>query len=229
MTQKKIYQRYINSGAITSIAELLCFVANENLTLTRHGGSYVGVKDATGRRFRLFLPDHPKAAIKAGFASCSSQGLTYDFCIYALFACHADNVACYVGQTRSVSRRIREHWKRRSGTRASGPLFDWAERHEIEVNFVLLQSSHGRQLDANSAEAEWKVRAARSGLHFPSREFLERAMRRLASTDPWPFHAAAHNSQPIEQLATKVIALASIEENSVLCEDGYRLRLIGTR
>lgn len=224
MTSKKSYQRHINSGAITSIAELLGFVAEKNLILTRQGASYVGVKDATGRRFRLFLPSHPKA-MKAGFAR--RQSPTYDFCIYALFACSAGRVACYVGQTRRVSRRIQEHWKRRSGVRASGPLFDWADRHDTEVNFVLLQSLHGCQLDANTAEAEWKVRAARSGLHFPSREFLAKAMRRIASSDPWPLDAAAHNSQPIEQLATKVIVLASIETNSILCEEGYGPRFLG--
>ncbi|MGJ7522733.1 hypothetical protein ACSFA0_19770 [Variovorax sp. LT1P1] len=103
MTQKKIYQRHINSGAVTSIAELLCFVADKSLTLTRQGASYVGVKDANGRRFRLFLPDHPKA-MRAGLVA--ARGPIYDFWIYALFACCAGKVARYVGQTRRVSRRI---------------------------------------------------------------------------------------------------------------------------
>ncbi|WP_198086256.1 hypothetical protein [Variovorax sp. E3] len=219
MTQKKIYQRDINSGAISDIAELLRFVADKNLVLARRGASYVGVKDAAGRRFRLFLPDHPKA-MKAGIAGV--HGPIYDFWIYALFAGSAGNVACYVGQTRSVSRRIREHWKHRLGTRSSGPLFGWAEHHEAEVNFVLLQSLRGRQREANHAEAEWKVRAARADFHFPSRELLGAGMRRTASSDPWPFDAAANNSQPIEQLATGVIALASIEGNCMLGEEGYR-------
>lgn len=111
---------------------------------------------------------------------------------------------------------------RRSGTRASGPLFAWAEHHETDVHFVLLQSLRAEQREANKAEAEWKVRAAWSGIHFPSREFFGAAMRCFASTDPWPIDAAVHNSQPIEQLATKVISLASIEKSSVLCEEGYR-------
>ena len=224
MNQKKIYQREINSNEITSIAKLLCFVVDKNLILMRRSASYVVVKDSAGRRLRLFLSDHPKA-MAAGFAD--SQNLTYDFLIYALFACGVGKVACYVGQTRSVSRRIREHWKRRFGTSASGPLFGWAARHDIEVNFVILQSLHGRQCDANSAEAEWKMRAALSGVHFPSHEFLGIASCRTPSIDPWPFDAAAHNSQPIEQLATMVIALASIMQNSMLCDDGYRPRFIG--
>jgi len=218
MSQKKIYQHYINSGAIGNVSELIKFVAERRLTLTRSSSSYVGVKNEDGRRFRLFLPSHPKAG-KAGFKT-GPVG-KWDFWIYALLACSSHAVACYVGQTRHIPRRIQEHWRRRFGAKASGPLFVWAGEHDIDVNFVLLQSLHGRQADANNAENEWKVRAVRSGLCFPSRESLNTAKRRFAATDPWPLEAALHHSQPIEQLATNVVALATVEENSVLCSHGY--------
>lgn len=152
----------------------------------------MGLEDSEGHRFRLFLPTHPKAKER-------QLSATHDVWIYPLFAGDAGNMACYVGQTRNLRRRIREPWKRRFGKRAFGPVFAWAARYAMEVKFVVLQALHCTPSKAIHAEEMWGTRARSSGLLLPRQAFrLTRALQPPAL--PWPFDAVAATCQSIENL-----------------------------
>ncbi|WP_316894381.1 GIY-YIG nuclease family protein [Ralstonia mannitolilytica] len=223
MTEKKDYQRLINAEGIATMAQLLTFVAQHGLTVTQRGSAYVTVEEASGRRFRLFLADHEKAG-KAG--TLAGTEVVYDFWIYALVASDPTLKACYIGQTRDLSRRMREHWKRRAGERGSGPLFEWATQYGLTVNVVLLESLSGSQGSADRAEAAWFARAVAEGYELPGVEYWaprgDRKRRGLA----WPSAAVRRNSRPLEAVATGITQVVRLETNSALVDhnpEGLRL------
>ncbi len=216
MTGKKDYQRLINAGAIADIAGLLTFAAEQGLTVAKRGDAYITIKGSGPRRFRLFLASHSKAG-KAGVLTAS--GVLYDFWIYALVAHDLIESACYIGQTRGVARRMREHWKRRTGERGSSPLFDWATERGLTVHVVLLQALSGIQSDADRAEAEWLACAAAAGYELPGVDVWAPRGARLRSGLVWPSAAVRSSSRPLEQVAASTTRLVRLAKNSELVGD----------
>lgn len=215
MTGKKDYQRLINAGAITDIARLLTFAAEQGLMVAKCGGPYITIKGSGPRRFRLFLASHHKAG-RAGMPTAT--GVAYDFWIYALVAHDLIESACYIGQTRGVARRMHEHWKRRTGERGSIPLFDWATERGLTVHVVLLQALSGIQSDADQAEAEWLACAAAAGYELPGVDVWAPRGARLRPGLVWPSIAVRGSSRPLEQVAAGTTRLVRLSKNSVLVD-----------
>lgn len=216
MTEKADYQRLVNAGAIVDIDRLLDFATEKDLIVTRVGSAHVTVMNAAGLRFRLFLASHDKAR-PAGRAE--GLDIVYDFWIYALIAQTATERACYIGQTRNVGRRMREHWKRRDGERASGPLFDWATERSVSVNATLLQALTGSQNDADGAEAEWIARASAAGFVLPGLgAWAPRQQVVRQSVNVWPSISVRRNGRSLAMIASRAISVVEIARNSELSD-----------
>ncbi|MDB0567403.1 hypothetical protein AB6Q13_10335 [Ralstonia solanacearum] len=215
MTEKKDYQRLINVEAIASMTQLLTFVAQHGLTVAKSGDAYITIKGSGPRRFRLFLASHHKAG-RAGMPTAT--GVVYDFWIYALVVHDLFESACYIGQTRNVVRRMREHWKRSAGERGSSPLFDWATKRGLTVHAVLLQALSGIQGDADQAEAEWLACAAAAGYELPGVEVWAPKGAWPLPCRVWPSAAVRRDSQPLERIAAGTAQLARLAKNSELVD-----------
>nr|CUV11537.1 conserved protein of unknown function [Ralstonia solanacearum] len=215
MTAKKDYQRLINAGAIADMAGLLTFATEQGLIVAKRGDAYITIKGSGPRRFRLFLASHHKAG-RAGMPTAT--GVAYDFWIYALVAHDLIESACYIGQTRAVVRRMREHWKLRAGERGSSPLFDWATERGLTVHVVLLQALSGIQSDADRAEAEWLACAAAAGYELPGVDVWAPRGARQRPGLVWPSVAIRGSSRPLEQVAAGTTRLVRLSKNSVLVD-----------
>ena len=164
----------------------------------------------------MFLASHDKAR-PAGRAE--GLDIVYDFWIYALIAQTATERACYIGQTRNVGRRMREHWKRRDGERASGPLFDWATERSVSVNATLLQALTGSQNDADGAEAEWIARASAAGFVLPGLgAWAPRQQVVRQSVNVWPSISVRRNGRSLAMIASRAISVVEIARNSELSD-----------
>lgn len=217
MTKKKDYQRLVNAGVIVDIARLIGFAAEQGLVVTRLGSAYLSVKDSDGRGFRLYLAHHWKAR-QAGMPL--GDEIVYDFWIYALVAQNATRRACYIGQTRNVARRMREHWKRRTGEHGSRPLFDWATENRLPITATLLQALSGNQDDADRAEAEWLARATAAGYELPDVEvWAPRKVRFQKANGNWPSDAVRRNSQSLSMVACRTTSMIGLAKNSELKDD----------
>lgn len=218
MTGKKDYQRLINAGAIADMAGLLTFATQQGLIVAKSGEAYITIKGSGPRRFRLFLASHHKAG-RAGMPTAT--GVVYDFWIYALVAHDLFESACYIGQTRNVVRRMREHWKRSTGERGSSPLFDWATKRGLTIHAVLLQALSGIQGDADQAEAEWLACAAAAGYELPGVDVWAPRGARLRPGLVWPSIAVRGSSRPLEQVAAGTTRLVRLSKNSVLVDNRH--------
>ncbi|PMS19747.1 hypothetical protein C0Z18_13020 [Trinickia dabaoshanensis] len=216
MAERADYQRLVNAGAIVDMDRLLHFATEKDLVITRVGSAHVTVTNAAGLRFRLFLATHEKAR-RAG--QTVGRGIVYDFWIYALVAHTSTERACYIGQTRNVGRRMREHWKRRDGTRASRPLFDWATERSLSINATLLQALTGNQNDADDAEDEWVARATDAGFVLPGSEvWAPRQQVVRKSGNAWPSIAVQRNGRSLAMIASRVTSVVEIARNSELSD-----------
>lgn len=92
-----------------------------------------------------------------------------DYWIYALIAHDGDSTACYVGQSINLSRRMREHLKRRYDGVCSSEVFEWADEHDVPVRVVILAYAENA-FDAACLEASWLRGAQAAGLHTPGVE-----------------------------------------------------------
>ncbi|WP_256991560.1 GIY-YIG nuclease family protein [Burkholderia sp. AU6039] len=217
MSGKKDYQRLVNADGITHMARMLSFVAEQNLEVLRVGSTHVSVMSIDGRRFRLYLGNHERAR-RAG--QPVGRDVVYDFWIYVLFAQSAAEKACYIGQTRNVSRRMREHWRRRTGNQGSRSLFDWAEERSLAVNVTLVQAVFGNQQDADCAEAEWFARAAAAGYELPGAEVWgPKARGSRIPTHVWPCAKLQRNGCSLEMVASRMIKIIELPKNSELRDD----------
>ncbi len=214
MSGKKDYQRLVNADGIIHMARLLSFVAGQDLEVVCVGSTHVSVMNVEGRRFRLYLANHERAR-RAG--QPVGRDVVYDFWIYALFAQNAAEKACYIGQTRNVSRRMREHWKRRADDQGSRPLFDWAEERSLVVNVTLVQALSGNQQDANCAEAEWFARATAAGYELPGAEIWGPKTRdSRIPTHTWPCVKVQRNGCSLEMIVSRMINMIELPKNSEL-------------
>lgn len=193
-SDKKRAQDLINAGTLTCVESLREYVAQQGWTLTRAGAAYVGVKTKSGDRFRLFLPSHPKAAAQGRLGPC---GREFDFSIYALLAFSDDGKAYYVGQTRNLRRRLREHVKRRDSGAASSALFHWSAARGVPVGIVLLERVLGTQTQANRAERAWQQRAALAGYDDLGAFGATVATTNCASPADWPAEQVGERVQPL--------------------------------
>ncbi|WP_232437022.1 GIY-YIG nuclease family protein [Burkholderia ubonensis] len=217
MSEKKDYQRLVNADGIINMARLLRFVAGQGLEVVRLGSTYVSVTNIEGRRFRLYLANHERAR-RAG--QPVGRDVVYDFWIYALFAQNAAEKACYIGQTRNVSRRMREHWKRRAGDQGSRSLFDWAKERSLAVNVTLVQALSGNQKDADCAEAEWFARATAAGYELPGAEIWgPKARGSRIPSRAWPSAKVQRNGCSLEMIVSRMIAMIELPKNSELRDE----------
>lgn len=132
--------------------------------------------------------------------------------IYALVAEHGSEVACYIGQTIRLDRRMRDHLRTAGTERSSGKLFDYAHLHGCDVKVVVLDVVPKTVVEKHDfssaalAEAEWCSRAENAGMHLPGIDTW-RAKDRSARPDlsPWPLDEILPRSVPIQLVAEKDI------------------------
>ncbi|GCB04433.1 hypothetical protein PSUB009319_20640 [Ralstonia sp. SET104] len=215
MTLKQEFQRLINAGSVATMAQLRSFVTERGLIVTKHSEDSVTVVMRGHRRFRLFPANHYKAG-RAGVLTDS--GIVFDFWIYALVAQGSVEAACYIGQTRSVARRMREHWTRRTGERCSGPLLHWATERGLTVHVVLLQALSVIQSEADRAEAEWLACATAAGYDVPGVEIWAPAHQRSRPGLTWPSAAVRRNCRPLEEVIAGTSQIVRLEKRSTLVD-----------
>lgn len=220
---KSELQGKIDSGAISSMTQLLTYVADRGWNITRNGAKYVGIETTKGKRFRVkFSFENPTfAGKKSRLTRFQSHNLLPGYCIYGLFAQQGEQRACYIGQTTNYLKRANDHF-RGTPNRSSWDLQRWAEAHNSIVQFALLDflpreyRSPETASEATKLEGLWLHRAQFADYLTPGGERW--GMLPRPGTDDgflWPFEEIDSVCRPLrevceDQLLPTQIALAPV-------------------
>ncbi len=184
---------------------LLEWVDEYNLTITRNGADYLGLKGSGNKRFRIrfVFNNHTRTdSIKKPTNAASRL----DGCwIYALTAYSKDyrRKACYIGRTTRLSKRFYEHLHSRRYRRGSYFLFRWASKHGVNVNAIVLawsESGLDQWTKWANLEGYWLGLATESRIATPGVENWGRLPQDYIFTDQpkvWPEEKILKYSKPL--------------------------------
>ena len=149
----------VESGQVTSQAELIELIKAQGWLITRSGTSYVTVAHPSGGRFRF----------RYVFGDEESETV-----VYALIAIGKTQRACYVGSTSDFYNRMCQHAKLEGKKRftyqhTSTEFFHWAASDGAEVQALELERLAGRAM-LIPREAAWTKAAQHAGWHLPGVE-----------------------------------------------------------
>ncbi|MBF9044036.1 hypothetical protein HKCCE4037_11900 [Rhodobacterales bacterium HKCCE4037] len=127
------------------------------------------------------------------------------FWIYGLVATNGYRYACYVGQTVRLLRRLHEHAARSRNGRSSSALFEWADRHDADVEVIVLDLHLGKRGDpiagrtALELEGKWLWLAQTANIETPLSENWGWRLPKPSSdcVEEWPSEEIKRSALPI--------------------------------
>lgn len=90
--------------------------------------------------------------------------------IYILIATHASESVAYIGQSSTISKRLKGHLKRKIRSASSGPVRTWAEARAAPIRFCIVDLVFGDMSKGDATrlatykEGLWTHRARRAGV-----------------------------------------------------------------
>lgn len=219
-----VLQHAIDTGRIADMHQLLDVVRQHGLEITRNGRDYLGLLPPGGRRFRVHFAFDNHTRVSRTIPDATSELHTDDggvpmaakrdritaerHWIYALTAWSPGGAkrACYVGQTRNIPRRIRQHIKYRdeSGERVSGPFFVWASKASAQTRVTVLTELAGDCALAAQLEGYWLKLAQNAGYETPGSEHwgqLPRPLIMAGQPVRWPWERVVLQARILEEVA----------------------------
>jgi hypothetical protein len=227
---KSVLQKKIDDGQISTMRELMAFVAANNLQVTRSGADYLGLEGGGGRRFRVrFAFSNDTRVVRPTTSQGTTQSvrdLLPGYWIYGLFAEHGNERACYIGQAVNYLRRAKDHLRGREG-RSAWDLLKWAEARQAIVQFALLDFVQGERspllaAEATRLEGQWFARAQASNYLTPGSERWGTLPRpRPNEVFEWPTSEISAAGRPLnivstEELRPTDLAIASLLRRGAL-------------
>ncbi len=222
---KSILQEKIDDGQISTITELMSFVAANNLKVTRNGADYLGLEDGDGKRFRVRFTFSNGTRVARPTTSQKTKQKVRDllpgFWIYGLFVEHGNERACYIGQAVDYLRRAKDHLRGREG-RSAWDLLKWAEARGAIVKFALLDFVPGERSPSLAAEATrleglWFARAQVSNFFTPGSERWGTLPRpAMCKEFLWPTSEVAAACRPLSDVCLSQLLPADVAIESML-------------
>lgn len=211
---KILLQSDIDSNRIVSIDQLFEKIKDYNLTITRSGLNYVGLKPSGEKPFRVRF-SFTNSLKTTRLKKIKHEPSRTDGCwIYALTAYSQNTLkkACYIGQTNNIIRRLKTHFQHNRPGKDAFLLFEWAENERVDVMATSLSFVFANRSHVTYHEGYWLNLALQSGFETPGID----NWGRLPMTGQFPGLPVAW---PTSLIRSSEVSLRQIIDTRIISEE----------
>lgn len=202
----KYFASAVAAGDINR-AEFKKICANYNWEIVREKAQSISIRHSDGKKFRVSFNDDYTGHSKYVFTR-KGYKIEGGVWIYGLIAQSSDGEkACYIGQTRCINHRLKEHGKTRKN-KSSYYLKKWAEERSAEIKVVLLAHAELNRIDATKLESFW-IDLAATNYELPGVDKWGRLPKSVhfdwLPVTTWPENRVMGNLRPLSSLLNQSI------------------------